>query len=275
MDTTVRCIAMCFSRDGRHLLMIGGVPDFKISIFDLQGEGKKLVMPQTTLPCKPEEFLQVKFNPANKNKFIILSQTTLYSYALNPAFQVEEDGQKKTLCESNRLEHSTFKPESPELCLTRCVWDPYDRVHICTDQPKILTVDTKTSKLEIEIPLNTKATSLLFTQRHIIVSLDDGMMQWLRVENPPDVLIQNDKGEAPDQQLKIFPEQVDMEWSFCKEDGQQVLIGESDVPDYITYMHYSRSFKTLICGTESGIFGKLDVEAEGPPEEDEDDEGAQ
>jgi hypothetical protein len=90
-------------------------------------------MPATTLPCKPDEFLQVKFNPANRNKFIILSQTTLYSYALHPAFVVEEDGQKKTLCESNRLEHSIFRPESPDMSLTRCIWDPYDRVHICTD----------------------------------------------------------------------------------------------------------------------------------------------
>jgi len=37
MDTTVKCIGMAFSRDGRHLLMIGGVPDFKLSIYDVEG----------------------------------------------------------------------------------------------------------------------------------------------------------------------------------------------------------------------------------------------
>ena len=66
MDTTVKCICMAFSRDGRYLLMIGGVPDFRISIYDLD-ESKKLVIPEAKLPCKPEEFLSAKFNPCNKD----------------------------------------------------------------------------------------------------------------------------------------------------------------------------------------------------------------
>ena len=35
IDTTVKCISMAFSRDGNYLLLIGGVPDFRLSIFDL------------------------------------------------------------------------------------------------------------------------------------------------------------------------------------------------------------------------------------------------
>ena len=66
MDTTVKCISMAFSRDGRYLLMIGGVPDFRLSIYDLE-ESKKLVIPDTKLPCKPEEFICAKFNPCNKD----------------------------------------------------------------------------------------------------------------------------------------------------------------------------------------------------------------
>lgn len=72
MDTTVKCIGMAFSRCGKYLLMVGGVPDFKISIFDIESN-KKLVIPNTKLPCKPEEFLQIKFNPQNKNQFAVLS----------------------------------------------------------------------------------------------------------------------------------------------------------------------------------------------------------
>ena len=56
MDTTVKCIALAFSRCSKYLLMIGGVPDFQISIFDLENN-KKLVIPETKLPCKPEEFI--------------------------------------------------------------------------------------------------------------------------------------------------------------------------------------------------------------------------
>ena len=39
-DTTIRLLDMVFSRDGKYLLMIGGIPDFKISIFDLENNKK-------------------------------------------------------------------------------------------------------------------------------------------------------------------------------------------------------------------------------------------
>lgn len=39
-DTTIKVIDMVFSRDGRYLLIIGGIPDFKISIFDLDNNKK-------------------------------------------------------------------------------------------------------------------------------------------------------------------------------------------------------------------------------------------
>jgi len=56
MDTAVKCIGMAFSRNGKFLIMIGGVPDFRISVYDIE-QSKKLVFPETKLPCKPEEFL--------------------------------------------------------------------------------------------------------------------------------------------------------------------------------------------------------------------------
>jgi len=40
MDTTVKCIGMTFSRCGKYLLMVGGVPDFKISIYDVEMKKK-------------------------------------------------------------------------------------------------------------------------------------------------------------------------------------------------------------------------------------------
>ena len=38
LQTTLRTSAMAFSRDGSYLLMVGGVPDFRISIYDIKGE---------------------------------------------------------------------------------------------------------------------------------------------------------------------------------------------------------------------------------------------
>lgn len=36
MQTTLRSSAMAFSRNGSYLMIIGGVPDFKISIYDMK-----------------------------------------------------------------------------------------------------------------------------------------------------------------------------------------------------------------------------------------------
>jgi hypothetical protein len=35
MDTTLKALAMAFSRDGKYLIILGGLLDFKISIYDL------------------------------------------------------------------------------------------------------------------------------------------------------------------------------------------------------------------------------------------------
>ena len=82
LDTTVKCIGMAFSRSGRYLIMIGGVPDFRISIFDCE-QNKKLVIPETKLPCKADEYLSVKFNPQNNMQFCVLSQKVLYTYTIH------------------------------------------------------------------------------------------------------------------------------------------------------------------------------------------------
>lgn len=56
---------MAFSRDGKYLVILGGLPDFRISIFDL--DKKELIqMPQATVKSK-EEIISVSFNPKTKN----------------------------------------------------------------------------------------------------------------------------------------------------------------------------------------------------------------
>lgn len=51
MQTTLRSIGMSFSRDGKYLLLIGGVPDFTISIYDIEAQAF-LKTPPTKLPFK-------------------------------------------------------------------------------------------------------------------------------------------------------------------------------------------------------------------------------
>jgi hypothetical protein len=86
----------------------------------------------------------------------------------------------------------------------------------------------------------------------MIVSLEEGLMQWYKIELPEIVINEKD---AADQSLKVL-EEVEQEWTF------NVQIGESNIPDFITHMHYTKSFKHLVMGTETGIFGTLAVEAE-------------
>ena len=81
MDTTLKALAMAFSRDGKYLVILGGLPDFN----------KMLAMPETKLQCKEEEFVSVSFNPKTKDEFCVLSYTRIYFYKLVPAFLITSD----------------------------------------------------------------------------------------------------------------------------------------------------------------------------------------
>jgi hypothetical protein len=86
-DTTIRLLDMVFSRDGRYLLMIGGIPDFRISIYDLELNKKIAVKPETKLPCKPQEYKKAKFNPTNEREFAILSNNAIYFFNMIEGFE--------------------------------------------------------------------------------------------------------------------------------------------------------------------------------------------
>ena len=51
-----------------------------------------------------------------------------------------------------------------------------------------------------------------------------------------------------------------------------IKVGESDVLEYISHMHYSKDFSTLIMGTETGVFGVLSCQAEAINYDEEEDE---
>jgi hypothetical protein len=89
MDTKLKCLGMAFSRNGKYLTMIGGVPDFKISIFDLS-TGKLLNLPETILPCNYKSFVEIQHNPKSEDEFAILADQALYFYTVKPAFNYEQ-----------------------------------------------------------------------------------------------------------------------------------------------------------------------------------------
>lgn len=232
MDTTVKCIGMAFSRDGRYLLMVGGVPDFRLSIFDVENS-KKLVMPETKLPCKPEEFLEAKFNPGNRNQFCVLSQTALFMFTVHPAYDVTERGEQKILGESFRLETAEYRDENPDLSFVKFVWDAYNQVHIATDMPLLIQVDPKSGKQVNQVSLSSKPACCTLTHKHMLVSLEEGLIQWLKLELPEAVIGDKDKSS---QHIKVLDE-VEQEFRLG------MTIGETGEYEFIAHMHYSRSFK--------------------------------
>jgi WD40 repeat protein len=170
-DTTIRCTDIVFSRDGRYLLMIGGIPDFKISIFDLENN-KKVNLSRdekgdtsNKLPCKPAEYRKAKFNPQNSKEFCILASNVIYFYKIHQAYEVADqgDGQAREPSEGERLSFVEYRNENPELTFTTFIWDQCKRIHVCTDLPLVLMIDSQYAKEENTLSVTGRPLALLMT----------------------------------------------------------------------------------------------------------------
>ena len=118
------------------------MPDFKLSIFDLE-KGKNLSCSEK-IPC-PKNIKKLKFNPANSNEFCLLSSETCYFYQIHPAYMIEDKDGEQFLDESERLSKTEYRPENPEIQMQYFVYDQYGRVHITTDMPELIQVDSYTA----------------------------------------------------------------------------------------------------------------------------------
>jgi len=170
-DTTIQCSSMTFSRDGRYLLMIGAVPDYTLSLLDLEA-GKKLACTEK-IPCH-KNFKRAKFNPVNSREFAILASDCCYFYKIHPAYEVTQQKGQNFLGESDRLQKTEFRSENPEVTFGYFVWDGYGRVHICADLPQLIQVDSHTAAEECCLALQARPLTCTITQKHMIIALDDG-----------------------------------------------------------------------------------------------------
>lgn len=134
-------------------------------------------------------------------------------------------------------------------------------MHIITDRSKLIMVSPKSLKKENELFLANRCACVTFTHVHLIVSQEDGIIQWFKIE-PPDIY--NEK-EKEDPKLKILDE-VEQEFDLG------MNIGETGEKEYIAHMHYSKDFGQLIMGTHSGLFGRLEVQAENNLDEEDEEE---
>ena len=118
--------------------------------------------------------------------------------------------------------------------------------------------------------LNARPLACLMTQRHMIVSTEDAMISWYRIQLP-EINMGNDQNsdlhltvtEELDQEYKFEPNQLQAAATFTAQPEQ--------APEPVAYMHYSRSFKKIIMGTQQGLIGLLAIEAEAINEDEEED----
>jgi len=82
---------MEFSRNGKHLLMLSGIPDFKLSVFDIE-QGKFLDV-EDKLPC-PSTYRKMKFNPRKNREFVILASDCIYFYKMIRSYDISPDTQE-------------------------------------------------------------------------------------------------------------------------------------------------------------------------------------
>ena len=161
LKTTLRAIGMEFSRDGKYLAIVGGLPDFNISIYDL--EAKKFLITEEHKLKYRSDFVTIKFNPRSKNEFAILSGQKLQFYNILPAFQFldgqegaaanegESDGGGQNFIDAWRFDVKEFdavdvpvaEGSDARVVFTSITWDSQNRVLLCTNQHKLFHVDSK------------------------------------------------------------------------------------------------------------------------------------
>ena len=200
MNTTLKCVGMAFSRDGKYLVIIGGLPDFNITIYDL--ENKKFLVTEEQKLKHRKEFISVKFNPRSKNEFAILSSHKVQFYTILPAFQYlgeeggynegESDGGQNNFIDAWRFEVEEFDAmdvpvvdgNDARVEFTNMTWDIQNRVFLCTNQKKLFHVTSKNPHIGDEVALSAEPLSVVMTPRHILVSQANGIINWIKVELP-------------------------------------------------------------------------------------------
>jgi len=215
MKTTLRCVGLAFSRDGKYLLIIGGLPDFNISIYDLEAK-KFLVTDEHKLKYR-SDFISVNFNPRSKNEFCILSEQKVQFYTILPAFQfldgedadnqgADSDGDGTNFIDAWRYEVEEFdamdvpvvEGNDARVSFTALTWDSQNRIMLSTNQKKLFHVCSKNPHIGKTLDLQSVPLSTIMTPKHIIVSESNGMVNWFRIEHP----FENAKPE--DRNITIF-----------------------------------------------------------------------
>ena len=127
--------------------------------------------------------------------------------------------------------------DEPTVIFNSLKWDLYNRVHVCTNLRTVLQVTAEEPHLEPGLELDFVPHTTLITQKHMIVSTDDGIITWYKLEPPYESA---DGKLDPTACIKFL--EVDQEYNFM-----EMLKPDNRAP--ASYMKYSRSHQTIILGT--------------------------
>jgi len=142
----------------------------------------------------------------------------------------------------------------------------WNRIHLCTNKPMLYQVSSRdTPCLEQTLELNAIPLTTLLTQKSIIISTDDGLLTWYRVEQP----LENPDNTIEDSMAIHLLDQVDYEYDFFENKAKATGEGEDAARYPAAYIKYSRSYSQILLGTQNGMLGKLAIVAEKQDEEEE------
>lgn len=210
--------------------MIGDKPDYKISIYNI--EDKKMLTINETL--KDKTYLLAAFNPADPDQFFVASpqNLTFYSIIKSSYTLTKEDGGESSISKCERVNSMIFAPENPETIYRDIVWDPYSKLYIATDQSVVHQIDFNTGEEKARITLEDVPQSLILTQRHLIVALENKKVLWYSAL-PPEERITTQQALQKDKLIQL---QDEIMQNYFFENGG------------IKYMKYTRNFKKIIFG---------------------------
>ena len=148
-------------------------------------------------------------------------------------------------------------------------WDMWNRVHLCTNKPYVYQITSRdTPSVEHTLDCGAVPLTVLHTQKNLIVSTEEGMLTWYRVEQP----YENQDGTVDNTMCMNITDAVDQEYEYFEQRAKVDAVGSSDdsvqqAP--IAYLKYSRSYSTIIYGTQTGELGRIAIQAEKQEEEEE------
>ena len=88
----------------------------------------------------------------------------------------------------------------PKVSFTSLTWDSQNRILLCTNQNKLFHICSKNPHIGKTLDLESPPLSTILTPRHLIVSEENGKINWFRIEHP----FENAKPE--DKFVTIFDE---------------------------------------------------------------------